>query len=82
MPSNRFPRAGEGTVKVIKLQIPGLAPNASRQDKPNCKLPRYHSDEARKPAEGLDPFELSTSSVKDMLDQLRRSLRKWSAASW
>ena len=38
------------------------------------RVPRYHSDEAPQP-EGLDAFDLSTSSITEMLDKLRRSLR-------
>ena len=35
---------------------------------------RYHSDEEARKPEGLDAFDLSTSSIKEMLDKLRGSL--------
>ena len=42
------------------------------------RVPRYHSDEAPQP-EGLDAFDLSTSSITEMLDKLRKSLRRQTA---
>ena len=42
-------------------------------------VPRYHSDEEAPQPEGLDAFDLSTSSITEMLDKLRRSLRRQTA---